>query len=163
MENKEFTITDALLASKGDRFLNYLIDSLIIYIIWISIGTTIILIADIAGNTALSERIETMTAIAHSLSFAAVAMLYYMVMETYFSRTIAKYFTKTIVAMRNGSKPTTAAILKRTLCRFIPFEAFTFLGSKARGWHDSFSHTYVVKKHKFLEKKQLYSTTVDLL
>lgn len=163
MENKEFTVTDTLLASKGDRFLNYLIDSLIVYIVWISIGTTIILIADITNNDALSERIETMTAMEHSLSFAGVMMLYYLVMEIYFSRTLAKYFTKTVVAMRNGSKPTTAAILKRTLCRFIPFEAFTFLGSKSRGWHDSFSHTYVVKKHKFLEKKQLYSTPVELL
>jgi hypothetical protein len=34
----------------------------------------------------------------------------------------------------------------RTLSRFIVFEALSYLGSVSRGWHDSLSGTYVVKK-----------------
>ena len=53
----------------------------------------------------------------------------------------------------HGAKPSVNAIIKRTLCRFIPFEPFTFLGLNSRGWHDSFSKTYVVKKHLLLERR----------
>jgi uncharacterized RDD family membrane protein YckC len=59
--------------------------------------------------------------------------------------------------MKDGSKPNVYTIIKRTLCRFIPFEIFTFLGSK-RGWHDVFSNTYVVKKHLFNDKKKLFES-----
>ena len=38
-------------------------------------------------------------------------------------------------------------ILVRTFCRYIPFEAFTFLGNKSPiGWHDKLSKTIVVSK-----------------
>ena len=33
MENKKFTVTDDLLASKGQRLLNFIIDLFIIYVI----------------------------------------------------------------------------------------------------------------------------------
>jgi hypothetical protein len=37
-------------------------------------------------------------------------------------------------------------IFIRTLSRFIIFEGLSYLGSVSRGWHDSLSGTYVVKK-----------------
>jgi hypothetical protein len=42
----------------------------------------------------------------------------------------------------DGSKPGLRTILLRTLCRFIPFEPFSFFGE--RGWHDGLSDTLVV-------------------
>jgi uncharacterized RDD family membrane protein YckC len=59
--------------------------------------------------------------------------------------------------MEDGSKPDFGTTLKRTLCRIIPFEQFSFLGSQSRGWHDSICGTYVVNKKVFDEKhKQFY-------
>ena len=58
----------------------------------------------------------------------------------------------------NGEKPGTQEILIRSLCRLIPFDAFSFLGAPDKGWHDSISKTYVVKKTLLEDKKkQFYS------
>ena len=54
--------------------------------------------------------------------------------------------TKTRVVTEDGQKPTAMNILGRTACRFIPFDAFSFLGSKAVGWHDSISKTHVINE-----------------
>ncbi|CAN0592803.1 unnamed protein product, partial [Laminaria digitata] len=36
-------------------------------------------------------------------------------------------------------------LLGRTAARFVPFEAFSFLGGDATGWHDRWSNTRVVR------------------
>ena len=59
--------------------------------------------------------------------------------------------------MEDGSKPIFQDIFLRSLCRFIPFEVFSFLGSEGRGWHDSMSNTYVVDIAKFEAKKKSQS------
>ena len=66
-----------------------------------------------------------------------------MVFEQCLGKTPAKYITRTQVLAVDGKKPAFAAIVVRNLCRFIPFEAFSFLGEK--GWHDQFSNTIVVE------------------
>ena len=42
----------------------------------------------------------------------------------------------------NGTKPRFGQVIGRTLCRFVPFEAFSFFGE--RGWHDKIPKTRVV-------------------
>ena len=61
--------------------------------------------------------------------------LYYCVFEVLFQRTPAKFITRTKVVTQDGKRPTFTNILGRTLCRFIPFEAFTFLGNHPTGLH----------------------------
>lgn len=56
--------------------------------------------------------------------------------------------------MKNGEKPSFSVIFKRTLCRLIPFDGFSFLGS--RGWHDSISDTYVVEKKSLEESVKMF-------
>ncbi len=73
---------------------------------------------------------------------------YYMAFEGLFSRTIGKFVTGTIVVDESGFPPSFGQLLGRTLARFIPFEPFSFLGSRTRGWHDSLSGTYVVRCRK---------------
>lgn len=153
MKNKEFTVTDDLLASKGQRFLNFIIDLVILYIIAASIETTIIIIAELTNSYEVSNWVKSMGSIEKFLYGVVIIILYYGLTEIYFSRTFAKYFTKTIVIMGDGSKPDGITIMKRTLYRLIPFEAFSFLGSNTQGWHDLMSQTYVVRKHEFNKKK----------
>jgi hypothetical protein len=56
--------------------------------------------------------------------------------------TPAKLLTGTQVTDEFGNKPRFGNIVGRTLSRFIPFDALSFLF--ARGWHDSISDTYVL-------------------
>ena len=76
--------------------------------------------------------------------FAVILILYYVLFELITGSTIGKYITGTKVITANGGKPTIFNILIRTLCRFIPFEALTFLGPRTIGLHDIFSNTLVV-------------------
>ena len=156
MENKKFTVTDDLLASKGQRLLNFIIDLFIIYVIEISIGTTIILIGDLSKSDTASNWVSSLSAVESFFFGLVILFFYYLITEMYFSRTFGKYFTKTIVVKHEGSRPNMKSIIVRTLSRLIPFEPFSFLTAE-RGWHDTLSVTYVVKKHDFIAKKKLFS------
>ncbi|TRX27998.1 RDD family protein [Flavobacterium franklandianum] len=153
MKNTEFTVTVDLLATRGQRLINCFLDLLIVHIIMGSIGTTVIIIGDITNNYELSNWIESTTTLEKLLFWFVIQFLYYFLTETYFSRTFAKYFTQTIVVTKDGSRPNKRTIIIRTLSRFIPLEALTFLGTNIRGLHDLFSETYVVGKHEFNHKK----------
>lgn len=153
MKNTGFTVTDDLWATRGQRFLNCLLDLLIVHIILASIGTTVIIIGDVTNNYELANWIESTTTFEKLLFWILILFFYYFLTETYFSRTFAKYFTQTIVVTKNGSRPKIHLIFIRTLSRFIPLEGITFLWGDFRGLHDLFSDTYVVRKHEFNHKK----------
>ena len=81
-----------------------------------------------------------------------VMFLYYFLMEGLLGKTVGKLILGLRVVDIDGNKPTLGAIALRTACRFIPFEAFSFLFES--GWkhhtlrgnlHDKLSKTYVVK------------------
>lgn len=152
MENKEFTLTDDLLASKSQRFLNLIIDLFVVYLITIGLGAALNIIGQLTGNYSLSEWITSLTLIENLFFGVVVLFFYYAITEIYFARTFGKYFTKTVVVKHNGTKPNLKSIVIRTLVRMIPIEAFSFLSNDARGWHDTLSVTYVVKKREFLVK-----------
>jgi len=73
-----------------------------------------------------------------------VMTLYYMLTEGITGRSLGKLITKTKVMDENDDKPSFMVMLGRTLCRFIPFDALSFLAN-GYGWHDSISKTKVVK------------------
>jgi len=72
------------------------------------------------------------------------SFIYYPFFETWFGTSPGKSLTGTRVTDEFGNKPSFANILGRTLCRFVPFDAISFLG--AAGWHDKWSDTYVLKE-----------------
>ncbi len=162
MKDTAFTITDNLLATRGQRFLNFSIDLVFLYIIILSIGTTIVLIAEATSEFAVSAWVETMSKGEIGLYSVLIMLLYYSLTEIYFSRTIAQLITKTVVVKKDGSKPDIKTLIIRTLCRFIPFEPFSFLGVTPRGWHDTFSDTYVVKKHKLAKSIQFFNNSEEI-
>ncbi|MFE3869820.1 RDD family protein [Flavobacterium sp. ZS1P70] len=157
MENKKFTITDDLLASKGERFLNFIIDLLIIYIIAVCIVATINIIGDVTDSYGVSNWVKSLSLIENLFFGLIILFFYYAFTEMYFSRTFAKYFTKTMVVRVDGSKPNTKNFMIRTVSRLNPIDPFSFLGKTERGLHDTLSATYVVKKHEFVEKKKMFS------
>jgi uncharacterized RDD family membrane protein YckC len=76
--------------------------------------------------------------------FGCHRFLYYGLMESLFKVTPVKFLTGTSVVNEYGTGiPSPARFWGRTCCRFIPFEPFSFLGT--RGWHDALLQTMVVK------------------
>ena len=69
---------------------------------------------------------------------------YYIFMEHTYQKTLGKFLTKTKVVTIDGQRTELSDIVRRTYCRLIPFDNFSFLIMKD-GFHDSMSKTMVVK------------------
>ena len=71
---------------------------------------------------------------------------YFVPQEASSGKTLGKLITGTKAVNEDGSKLTFGKAVGRTLCRFIPFEVFSFLGGQDRpkGWHDRIPKTIVV-------------------
>ena len=133
-------ITQEVLATKGKRFGNFVMDLIFRYVLLFIIGI-IAAIIDPEGVAAWAENVTKLEDIMYGL---VVLVVYFIVTESLFQRTVGKLITGTKVVMADGSKPGFGTIVLRTLCRLIPFEMFSFVGEDSYGWHDSLSKTYVV-------------------
>jgi uncharacterized RDD family membrane protein YckC len=74
-----------------------------------------------------------------------LGVIYYSFFEGFTGRSMGKFFTKTKVVTEDGEKPDFGTIVVRSMCRYIPFNAISFLSSEEAGWHDRFSKTRVVE------------------
>jgi uncharacterized RDD family membrane protein YckC len=147
-ESKTAINVEVAMASGGKRFLNYIIDTIIVYLLmFITIFLLTIVMATVSPESV--EGLDTegsgFTALVYLVVFGAM-IAYYTLMESMFGRTIGKMATGTRVVNKQGSKPTTKAIFLRSLSRLVPFDAFSFLGSSARGWHDQWTDTWVISQ-----------------
>lgn len=124
-------------ASKWKRFANYIIDLIGFYALVFITGIIFALSNITIEESKLNDYIFGIT----------IMILYYMITEGLSGRSLGKLITKTKVINMENEKPTFINILGRTLCRFIPFEAFSFLGD-GNGWHDKASKTRVVNIKK---------------
>ena len=128
------------LATKGDRFLNLIIDRIVILVIYVIVGVFLFRRSDLQ-----SDRTYSMIGIYYFNLFFFV-IVYYSVMEAVWGKTVGKMLSRTIVVTREGKKPTMGTIFARSLCRYIPFEAFSVLFNRVpRGWHDDITNTLVVR------------------
>jgi uncharacterized RDD family membrane protein YckC len=74
----------------------------------------------------------------------AILFFYYLLLEGVFKTSAGKALTGTVAVNEYGEKASFGRALTRSLCRLIPFDAFSFLGG-GRGWHDRLSGTWVVR------------------
>ena len=123
---------------QGARFANLIIDYLAQFAIGFVLGIIIVVIGGEQGAAFLEETPGFLIGI-------PILVAYYFVLEATTSRTLGKLITGTKVVNQDGGTPTLGQIVGRTLCRLIPFEAFSFFGTPPRGWHDSIPKTFVVK------------------
>ena len=145
MSNSTYILDDTLLVSSGTRFLNYIIDLVSFFVVLITIGVVLGILTNLFGMTALGLWVDGLGDLGWNVVAITVSIIYYTIMEGLFGRSVGKFITGSVVVDENGEKPGFGTIFKRSLCRYIPFDAFTFLGG-SRGWHDSISDTYVVSK-----------------
>jgi uncharacterized RDD family membrane protein YckC len=71
---------------------------------------------------------------------------YYVIMEYSFQRTVGKFMTKTKVVTSEGERPEFYEIVVRTVCRFIPYDCYSFLYTD-KGFHDYSSGTRVISSN----------------
>lgn len=135
-EAPSIPVTDRRIqAGLGQRLLNFIIDRIASMVLIFCVG-------GVMGIVGGAEASEDTTGVFIALS---LIILYYVVLEACFGRTIGKWITGTKVVDESGNTPSLGKILGRTFCRVIPFEPFSFLGSEQRGWHDSIPKTWVVR------------------
>jgi uncharacterized RDD family membrane protein YckC len=118
------------------RFVNFLIDFVVIFILYSIIVPVI--------ETFLPLINQTERAIYRIGSLVFFVALYYIPLEHGFQKTLGKIVTKTKVVTLEGNKPELIDIISRTFCRLIPFDRFSFFYSR-NGFHDAISRTKVIK------------------
>ncbi len=129
------------------RFGNFIIDRVVIYVLFLAFGFFASLTYQILGieffiNIALE--LSSVNKFMDILITTTVYFLYIFLME-YFTkgRTIGKYITGSKVISTDGTQPTLQDYFIRNISRFVPFDALSFLGG-GNGWHDSWSDTRVI-------------------
>jgi uncharacterized RDD family membrane protein YckC len=121
------------LATQNQRFFNYLLDVIFLYIFGFLVG----LVGALLGFGSYFHEVP------HFVFGMIMWFVYYLISEFFFGRTIGKLFTSTKVLNEDGTQLRFGGTLKRTLCRFIPFDVFSYMVNPI-GWHDKFSKTRVV-------------------
>lgn len=134
-------------ASQNRRFVNWLIDNVAVQVLssaaGIFIGSMLAPPDGMRPNPGTAEMAGVLGIFAGLFVFFA----YYFVLEVACQKTLGKIVTGTKVVRLDGGRPSLLQCLGRTAARFIPFEPFSFLGSKEpRGWHDRLSGTRVVRQ-----------------
>ncbi|MFY0672140.1 MAG: RDD family protein [Bacteroidia bacterium] len=132
LKNDNEFIVSYVEVGKWSRFWNWTIDRIIIFSFSFSY-------LQLLGEGSIIEDIEILNN--NPYWYLALNMfLYYFVLEALFKQTIGKLHSGAIV-ISEDNRTKTAFI--RTICRFIPLEAFSFFGKK--GLHDSISNSLVGK------------------
>jgi uncharacterized RDD family membrane protein YckC len=127
-------------ATRWQRFFHLIVDTTIC--IMIGIG-----FARIFGDSFVDKTMSIFGERGTSyLTLFLFRLIYYIFWESMFGATPGKFLTETRVIDIDGSKINFKKTWLRTLARYIPFEAFSFLG--IAGWHDTLSQTQVVAEKR---------------
>jgi uncharacterized RDD family membrane protein YckC len=128
------------LASQGQRFGTMLLDMIFFIIFAFIIG----LVLGLIGLGGFIQKVN------NYLLGIIILLVYYVPQEALSGRTMGKLITGTKAVKEDGTELSFGQVLGRTLCRFIPFEAFSFFGGQGRpiGWHDSIPKTKVISIKK---------------
>ena len=121
-------------ASNGRRFATFLLDYIGVMIAAMLFGAFSYFLSGGANDGGFLQ------------PFGILLMVgYYLFFEGLWGRTPGKWLLGTRVVDNQGRRPTFGAVFIRTIVRFVPFEAFSFLGSRRGGWHDRWSSTHVIR------------------
>ncbi len=145
-------LVDIPLVKGWARFGHYMIDFVICQIVLAFIAGAILGVILVVTKVEFDE--EQWDLYARLFTWLVLIPFYYFISEATMQRTIGKFATGAIVVNEYGEKPSLGQLLGRSYARIIPFEAFSCLSD--RGWHDSASNTFVVKKAEMERIIQAY-------
>lgn len=146
-EEDQFNYTEA---SVGQRFLNYLIDTIFMqYGLGYASGFIIAkIVMAISPETAYDLFVIKKDSFDVLFSFYLITItnffIYYTFCENVFNgKTLGKLITGTKVVNLDGTKSRFTPVFLRTLSRMVPFEPFSAFSGNP--WHDRWTKTMVVK------------------
>jgi uncharacterized RDD family membrane protein YckC len=143
-------------ASGIQRFLNWLIDHLVILLLIFIVAFIVGILLGVIMGVINKELLDSTY---HKIMWPIViiiTMAYYVIFESITGRTCGKYITKTKVICTDNTNITVKQAIIRTICRYIPFDGLSFILSKG-GWHDRISKTIVINLNKPKPFEQLES------
>ena len=127
------------------RFAHYIIDAIIIGVIVFGLNFILMEVFQIGFSSSISVNSGKMSffyRIIPSLDNIIITVLYYFLCEKFMQRTIGKFATGSVVINKYAEAPEDGSLIGRSFARLVPFEALSCLSD--RGWHDTWSKTYVV-------------------
>ena len=141
MEQKDVLIEEELytpvLASKGKRFANYIIDTIVFMVLYVPV----MLLFGIGGMDPEGGG----SILLLYLIIYGIWVGYYTFTEYQWGKSVGKMITKCkVVDDATGGKPTLRQAFLRSLSRLVPFEAFSLL-FRDKAWHDTWLDTSVVE------------------
>ena len=153
----EYDIVERSRAGKGVRFVEYLLDMVVFYILILISFALLGLLLAVTGWEWLDEFIESLnnlnTLVDRLFTIFLIVVYYALVESLTKGKTIGKIIMGTRVVTDDGFVPSTNQFLIRSISRIVPFDALSFFGSV--GWHDKWSDTRVVK-NKDLESNRIF-------
>jgi len=134
-------------ASTGKRFLNYLIDLVVDYILVI---ITVYIVVNLYPPSAyyIAEQSQGFSFVL-SLFWLIIYLLYMGITEAVFKgRSIGKLITNTRAVNLDGTRISFKTAFLRSLSRAVPFSAFSALGAPCDPWWDQWTKTLVIDQKK---------------
>lgn len=130
------------------RFGHYIIDTIFYYIF-----SFIVAVPFVALFMALGARPEDIgdSRLVDLFSWVVFYPGYYILFESTMQSTPGKLILGRVVVNEYGEKPSFKAVLGRSYARLVPFEAFSCFSD--RGWHDTWTDTFVIRKKDLEELK----------
>lgn len=134
--------TELIPAERWRRLLTFVVDYFLINLIIASIEYALSLWLLPPGQVIVNRPA------AYTLVMLFVsASIYYIPQEGLWGVTVGKVLTGTRVVDEHGNPPGWRKAIKRTVGRFIPFDALAvLLTARRRGFHDAWPNTYVVRR-----------------
>lgn len=136
-------LPDLDLSPKWQRATHFIVDGVFAYLGGIAF---LWLLYFVAWPVDLDPLFEWLDTIHRRWLRLAFVLLYYMAAEVGFGNTVGKLLTGSAVSDTEGRPPGRKRMLVRTLCRLNPFDWLTFFDRDGKGFHDSFSGTYVIRR-----------------
>lgn len=139
-------------ATQGQRFLNFVIDNLLMRLtLTYASGYIVARVLLVIAPSFLYWLVDDKSKVGLiALSYLIVIvnyLVYYTLCEKLFKgQTLGKLITGTMARRTDGEELTFKDALLRSLCRLVPFEVLSGFGVL---WHDAWTKTMVVKKYSY--------------
>ncbi|MFT3945953.1 MAG: RDD family protein [Agriterribacter sp.] len=137
--------THLVQASSGKRFANYIIDLVTFYIAVFALTFIFAMISP--------TFVDWLNSNDNSAGFGLLDRLFGLILYGLFmglietltkGRSLGKLITRTRAVNQDGTTISAGTAFLRGLCRAVPFDGFSALGSPSFPWHDKWTKTYVI-------------------
>lgn len=129
-------------ATRGKRFLNYLIDMAIFTALFTLIGIYLTTVTSGVDEFIENDRYGFYTMIIYALYMSLLEAILK-------GKSFGKLITKTRAINSDGTDLSVAKAFARGFIRIVPFSALSALGTPCKPWHDGWTNTMVIDEGNY--------------